>query len=271
MPAPSRARKSSIARANCGCASQCADQRLAPAAGRAPSCARPARRLRSGGSRWRCTRRAAGSSRRRSAGRARARSRPSSGRTRPCAPGRSTISELAMRSPSRQAVKSSQLLRHRLRRAGEEVARQVGRRVVRAVGEACSSGRRSPSRRRRSAAPIAAREGDAGLGDAAPLLLDLLALLALQAGEEVGEVGIRRRRAVAASGTAPCCASTSRPRAPRAWSASSRKSRCADESLASRASCSMPRSSSSRVLVRRAPAGAGPGTGVNGIASSSFG
>ena len=44
----------------------------------------------------------------------------------------------------------------------------------------------------------AARDGerDAGVGDAAPLLLDLLALLALQAGEEVGEVGVGLGRAV---------------------------------------------------------------------------
>jgi hypothetical protein len=44
--------------------------------------------------------------------------------------------------------------------------------------------------------PVATGEGDARVGDAAPLLLDLLALVALQAGQEVGEVGIRRRRAV---------------------------------------------------------------------------
>ena len=40
------------------------------------------------------------------------------------------------------------------------------------------------------ALPRGRGEGDAGVGDAAPFLLDLLALRALQAAEEIGEVGI---------------------------------------------------------------------------------
>ena len=39
-------------------------------------------------------------------------------------------------------------------------------------------------------------KGDAGVGNVAPFLLDLLALLALQAGEELGEVGVRPGRAI---------------------------------------------------------------------------
>ena len=87
------------------------------------------------------------------------------------------------------------VLRHRAGHALEEIAREVRRRVVRAVGQRVAAVEEIPFLRRDLVA-LVHRERDARIGDAAPFLLDLLALLALQAGQEGDEVGVGHRLGV---------------------------------------------------------------------------
>ena len=70
------------------------------------------------------------------------------------------------------------------RHAREELARQVRRRSVRGVGQRVAAVEEVPQRAVDLPAGVDA-ERDAGVGDAAALLRDLLALVALQPGEEV--------------------------------------------------------------------------------------
>ena len=87
------------------------------------------------------------------------------------------------------------MLRHRARHAREEVAREIGRGVVRAVGQRVAAVEEAPQRVVDLHALVDA-EAHAGVVHLAPLLVDLLALVVAEGREEVIEVGIRLRRAV---------------------------------------------------------------------------
>src|SRR4029079_1461604 len=84
------------------------------------------------------------------------------------------------------------VLGHGGRHALEEGARQIRRRVVRAIGAAVAAVEKVPVDRL-DARPLADRKTHAGGRDLATLLLDLLALVALQAGQEVSKVCIPLR------------------------------------------------------------------------------
>ena len=83
------------------------------------------------------------------------------------------------------------VVRHRRRHAGEEVARQVGRGMVGAVGEGVAAIEEVPV----ALADVRAlvrREADPRVVHAPPFLLDLFALVSMQARQKLSEVGIRR-------------------------------------------------------------------------------
>ena len=168
-----------------------------PASGRAPSCARPGRRPRSAAGRWRCTRRAAGSSRPRSAGSPRAPARPSSARRRPRRRRRSGSRQWACRGARpRTAASSPASPRH----AAEEVAREVGRVAVLEVGALVAAVEEVPVRRA-DLRPRAWRKvtpASATLRRSWRIFLRLSCVRRGQEGVEVGVAG------VSSSGTAPC-------------------------------------------------------------------
>ena len=243
---------------------------VAPAAGRAPSCARPARRLRSARSRARCTSAAAGSSRPRSAGSRRARARPSSGRRRvPARAGRCAISDAAIGLPSRSATNSSQFSRHRRAPCGRR-SRASGRASSGARGRCgCSSGRRSPSRPRVIVAPrerLKVTPASRTLRRSCWIFLRL-SRCRLARKSSKSAYGAARGWS---SGTAPCCAASSRRRAA-ALVGVVEEQQVRDDSLRlARQRAASRCSSTARAAASRASR-RGPGTGVNGTAPSSLG
>ena len=91
----------------------------------------------------------------------------------------------------------------------------------------------------------------------APLLLDLLALLALHPGQEVGEVRIRLRARGWSSGTARCCAAIQPPGSPR-------RARCCARPRRRTAGAPTTGPASRRQLPHRAAAAAARAGGIAG-------
>ena len=205
---------------------------LAPASARAPSCARPARRLRSAARRVRCTTAAAGSSRPRSAGNRRVRARPSSGRR----PTRGVVGrQRDQAAGDRLAVALGDEEQPGLGHASPPCdgrSRGSGRAGCRARGRCGrSSGRRSPSRRSLMSAPRDQRKLHAGIVHLAALLADLLALVVREAGEEGVEV--RPLPLVRVQWNWTVWRSIRPASAQAAMSSSAPNSRCSDESSSS--------------------------------------
>ena len=153
----------------------------------------------------------------------------------------------------------------------EEVARQVGRGVVRAVGQGVAAVEEVPVGRVDRGALGMHVKVMPGVGDAAALLLDLLALVALQAGQR----SRRSRRSAAASSCVQWNCTPWRSIQPARAQAARRRRRpgtaggpttaCRLRAPARIACSSAVAPASSRASRRE------PGTGVNGTAPSSFG
>ncbi len=184
----SRAQKSAMAAAKAGsptACSECVATGSSPRASLCKPCAPPSKR----GCRARCRIRSPGSSRPRSAGRARTRACPSSAPTacprRRCRAPRTAAGRRASRPPAARCPAIAAPMRV------EERARQVGRRLMRAVRVLVAAEEERPVRGRDVGAALAL-ERDAGLGEPPPLLLHLLALVVRERRQEVGEVAVAR-------------------------------------------------------------------------------
>src|SRR5882724_2070638 len=87
------------------------------------------------------------------------------------------------------------MLRHGVGHADKKIASQVGRGMVRAIGEGVAAVKKIPVLCRDTSALVRG-EADAGFVHTAAFLLDLLALFSLKAGQELREIGVRLWAAV---------------------------------------------------------------------------